>query len=217
MWCFYRFEELDVFSLLISCWFHSNFLFSLGYYRLIYLRVTGMDDGLNIKERVCYVSQKVTHYLLCNIFLCCFNFKLFNAECAYHLTLMSASHIFLCGFCYVSSFLCFFFPFSFLPPSSSNCKTHLCEATVWMQLIDLFILISTLSFLVLSSTAVEFYDGHGKWYSSSCKWGSPCHIRKWKDCRYPWRKGMWECINHSGFSGRNFIVSFFVLTLCINS
>lgn len=53
-----------------------------------------MDDGLNIKERVCYVSQKVTYYLLCNVILCCFNLKFFNAECAYHLTLMSASQIF---------------------------------------------------------------------------------------------------------------------------
>lgn len=120
MWCFYRFEELDVFSLLISCWVHSNFLFSLGYYRLIYLRVTGMDDGLNIKERVCYVSQKVTYYLLCDVILCCFNFKLFNAECAYQLTLISASRIFLCGFCYVSSFLCFFFFLSLFSPHSAS-------------------------------------------------------------------------------------------------
>ena len=82
-----------------------------------------------------------------------------------------------------------------------------------MEIIGLFILISKLSFRVLSSTAVKFYDGHGKWCSSSCKWGSPCHIRKWKDRGYPWTKGMWECINYNWFCGRNFIVSFFVVSL----
>lgn len=36
--------------------FFSGFLFA--FYRLIYLRVTGMDDGLNIKERIFYVSHQ---------------------------------------------------------------------------------------------------------------------------------------------------------------
>lgn len=42
---------------------------SVWFCRLIYLRVTGMDDGLNIKERVSYVNRQIQTSLLFVSFL----------------------------------------------------------------------------------------------------------------------------------------------------
>ncbi|KAF2554631.1 hypothetical protein F2Q68_00017085 [Brassica cretica] len=48
----------------------STFSYEQAWHRLVYLRVTGMDEGLNIKERVCYVSYHKEILASSVIFLC---------------------------------------------------------------------------------------------------------------------------------------------------